>query len=819
MAEHHHAQVTEEDAQRILQSFAPYAGKTLTDLQREVFAADRPVTSGRRKCIIGRTSSGKTLVPLLYYAAALLREGTQQKLLYLVPYRALARQKYAEICRLFPEKRTLVSTSEFSANDRSIALGNCDIAVIIYEKAYLFQTRSDRFFRYYDHVVFDEVGLVEDRERGLKADFLLQEACRLPERDLYLLASYYDWQPYAAAYGFDVIRSDDRPVKLTVKDYSYFVPAKRPAFRYPPLLAMKRKQPDQKRNHIIYQICDEHWDSGEKILIFLNSQGGAQDLSRQLYQHFVSSGRIPQATEQSAESCRQEYLQALGIPDVDTAGILYSIDYLAYHYGITFHHAALMEEMREMAERDFLAPGGRLRIGVATETLAFGLNSNVDVVIIADMTKREPGEKYPRFLTGYEYENYIGRAGRYGWHSKGLACVLLRNTGKQNQEKEMKRLRQRKTPPRICSRYDKIFTNLQAEAPFHLLPYFRAKTSVDARDVFHRLQSYPCWRTEPLQYSGLLRILEWMQQAQLIAYVAEDEDEIDEEAENELDGGLPGEDEAYPCRITERGRRLLGYVVRSETFDRLERWIGNFIGHHMVCIFDLIYMVSTCREMREFYGQRELPDEAPAFAALLGTLRGMIDTIHAEHQVSDYHYQLIGSTLDTLHLACAAGIPEYLPDNPDCRTRSYVQKLEAAILLYLWSSGRSVAYILERFDGVTYASLKHAGMKAEYLLDFIRRDAASRMTEEDASLMKHLGPSLYYGIALDLVEAYASTTIEPEAGRALRTLSIYRNLTDWKLGLPADGERERLAAIIETYRAESASQDADLARVIKELIP
>lgn len=99
---------------------------SFTDLQETAFRSEDVYDSGRDLFIIGETSSGKTLIPMLmYYAAyqeALEKQQRTPQMLFGVPYRALAAQKKLEIERLFQGEDLDIaqSTGEYRQNDDEI---------------------------------------------------------------------------------------------------------------------------------------------------------------------------------------------------------------------------------------------------------------------------------------------------------------------------------------------------------------------------------------------------------------------------------------------------------------------------------------------------------------------------------------------------------------------------------------------------------------------------------------------------------------------------------------------------------------------------
>ena len=102
---------------------------SFTDLQKTAFRSENVYDSGKDLFVIGETSSGKTLIPMLmYYAAYQEARDKQQRtpqMLFVVPYRALAAQKKLEIERLFQgeELDIVQSTGEYRQNDDEIQHG------------------------------------------------------------------------------------------------------------------------------------------------------------------------------------------------------------------------------------------------------------------------------------------------------------------------------------------------------------------------------------------------------------------------------------------------------------------------------------------------------------------------------------------------------------------------------------------------------------------------------------------------------------------------------------------------------------------------
>ena len=175
-------------------------------------------------------------------------------------------------------------------------------------------------------------------------------------------------------------------------------------------------------------------------------------------------------------------MSRLVMADDDLYGIMDQEDYLAYETGIAWHNASLPEEIRELIERDFLSDDGGIDIVVSTETLAYGLNSNVDVVVVTDMEKPAGGGER-KFLTVNEYQNYIGRAGRLGKKKIGYAYTLL-NSSQQPAWEALKE--KTKNPDRMESQYKYLWE--REECIFHLLNYFDCPEGVQKEEVLRKLR-------------------------------------------------------------------------------------------------------------------------------------------------------------------------------------------------------------------------------------------------------------------------------------------------------------------------------------------
>ncbi len=512
---------------------------SFTALQEAAFTNPDTYDYNKDLFVIGETSSGKTMIPLLLYSAAVEEARAKgepcPKLLFVVPYRALSAQKMEEIRSFLGDAADdmviVQSTGEFRQDDAAIQNAQVDCAIIITEKAFKYESRSPGFLSQYDYVVLDEVGLLQSAGRGVRLDFLFAWAAAQKHQSgrprlIALGTPFFDWSAYVDSYHFSVIRAQQRPVKLeeiaitytpqgvdTVEGNCSFLKRARlynrrklelslernPTFgthcpeipedefcslRLPartdetvpcphtgqpchkPILVLDGETTNATR-YILSNICREHLRQGHQILLFINDRVKVMEFAAMLCEELPEFFH----TDLSDEECKRMILEACDLEDDDVFGIMEKDGdeaddtsyYRAFAGGIGFHSAALPHELRSYVEQHFL-DSREMKIVCSTETLAFGINSSVDVVIIADLYKREGSEIRPLLLN--EYQNYAGRSGRLRKDAdvseiNGYVYTLV-NRKRTEQWEEMKA---------SIGKPDKLYSLFHAEQE-EFLPFF-----------------------------------------------------------------------------------------------------------------------------------------------------------------------------------------------------------------------------------------------------------------------------------------------------------------------------------------------------------
>lgn len=458
--------------------------EVFTPLQEKVFRDAPAYDEASDLFICGETSSGKTLIPLLMYKRRLEQARASgymipvPKMLFVIPYRALSAQKTRELVASYQAEglNVVQSTGEFQQDDVAVQRGEVDIAVIITEKVYKYSSRDSEFLAKYDFLVLDELGLLDNPDRGIRLDFILAQAKRLRVAEgrpqiIALGTPFYDWSAYIQNYQFHFYVHDKRPVDLRELPVFYNpkygviqVTPDNPCLRQTRLItsssyssAKRRNVPvvtrcyaqdcscradepcrhdrekacphtgercaepieffpkgtSSVRNYILERICRYHLSQNHQILIFMNDRVQVQQLCGQLYT-WLQDILTP---AEDIEAFRDRFLAECGLEAEDVYGILETGNephtdmtyYRALSAGIGFHSRELPNELRSYIEEK-LMESRELKIVCSTETLAFGINSTVDVVIISDL--RKPQGRGNRALTLNEYKNYAGRSGR-----------------------------------------------------------------------------------------------------------------------------------------------------------------------------------------------------------------------------------------------------------------------------------------------------------------------------------------------------------------------------------------------------------------------
>lgn len=715
-----------------------------TDLQYEAFLNDE-FYSNKDLFVIGETSSGKTLIAQL--AIAMNYYG---KALFIVPYRALAKQKMAELQNFFGDKEVVISTSEYRENDKRILNGQVDIAVIIYEKVFLFTALNPKMFEQYDTIIFDEFGLIDNDERGIKADLVFSWSKRFHNvRTVVLATPTFDWSLYADKDRFLIIKSLDRPVDLNKVDIirhkiksgeqkGVFTTRLRGDVPFISFENVSGKVDD-----IIVHICLEHRKLGHKILIFDNDRTRVKEKAKLIYRNFLECGLLKRTDPDNVEKFKEEMLEHMNISEETLFLAFDDSDFEMMFCGISFHSAALPLELRFEIENQFLNDEGTLFIVFATETLAFGLNSGVDVVVVADISKPSiaGAAHIKKLISKNEYMNYIGRAGRYGKCEQGYAYTIILDTNLKIWDEILE--------ADIETIESKIFHKSPNESAMYLLSIIPdSPNSITVEQIKAEL-------------SNLLINADHLNSTHTGFLDSIGEQCVILEARNLIKQDDSSFELSYS--LTDIGRKLQGYVLDINTYDILAS-VTNLFSQKNIYYFSYCFQIAQCKQLMENNDVYITKKNAYEKVQILSYYFEKLEPVLQQNRhISQDMLQKIREMYFSYRYG---GLKHRYTSN------MYDTRLRIAMILYLRLLG-----ITEEAIGkscwVGYAAIKKLGEQASYYTDVVRAvSQKAAVSKEIDDNLKMISISLFYGIHINALSLCDIDAISAENYRYINSLSL-----------------------------------------------
>jgi hypothetical protein len=379
------------------------------------------------------TSAGKTRIAELCILACLAQG---RRAVYVTPLRALSAQTEQVLNRTFTPLGAKVSSLYGSTGAGDITddtLRSSQIVVATPEKLD-FALRSDpSVLDDVGLVVLDEGHMIGPSEREVRYEAQIQRLLRRADatsRRIVCLSAVFpsgsdlddfvawmtddhgdglhreDWRPTQQRFGLVEWRTDHARLTMTVGEDRAFIP------RYLEAKAPNRPRrkmfPSSQRELVIataWRLVEE----GQTVLIFCPQRNSVEPYAREI-----------------VRLRRQGLIQSVLPPDVDLNDALavgaewFGSDHPlldCLELGVAIHHGALPGPFRREVER--LLHLGVLKVTVASPTLAQGLNLSASVVLFHGL------QRGTDLLTGAEFANVIGRAGRAFVDTEGLVLYPL----------------------------------------------------------------------------------------------------------------------------------------------------------------------------------------------------------------------------------------------------------------------------------------------------------------------------------------------------------------------------------------------------------
>ena len=171
-------------------------------------------------------------------------------------------------------------------------------------------------------------------------------------------------------------------------------------------------------------------------------KGSSQDYIIPLVRKLVAEGKqviVFRETKGEARGCANYLAQNLGLPPAEAVlGLLPGGDPSSASNalreclagGVAFHNADLDRDERFLIEQEFRKANSPVKVISATTTLAMGINTPAEAVIIAGL--EHPGE-VPTPYSVAEYKNMVGRAGRLGFATLGQSFLITTSHAEEHQ--------------------------------------------------------------------------------------------------------------------------------------------------------------------------------------------------------------------------------------------------------------------------------------------------------------------------------------------------------------------------------------------------
>lgn len=352
------------------------------------------------------TAAGKSLVAYLGIIHKLLNEGG--KALYIVPLKALAREKYEELLKFKKLGFKIgLSTGDLTRSDPRLA--RYDIIVCTSEKADSLIRHQASWLWKVKILVVDEIHLLNDPGRGPTLEVVISRLKRInPDLQIIALsATIRNAEDIANWLQAELIESDWRPVKLREGVYYRGVIE----FSDGSIKSVGTK-PDA-----IQALVKDCLDDKGQVLIFVNTRKSSQSLAMKLRD--MVKNYLDDEERKRLKELSEEILSAPEEPtsmDQDLSRCVMD--------GTAFHHAGLSSDSRKIVENSFRER--LIKCLVATPTLAAGVNIPARRVIIRDLWRYEVGLGMQP-IPVLEYKQQAGRAGRPKYDKEGEAITIAKD--------------------------------------------------------------------------------------------------------------------------------------------------------------------------------------------------------------------------------------------------------------------------------------------------------------------------------------------------------------------------------------------------------
>ncbi|KAJ3107729.1 ATP-dependent RNA helicase mtr4 [Phlyctochytrium planicorne] len=382
--------------------------------------------------VSAHTSAGKTVVAE-YAIAVSLRD--KQRVIYTSPIKALSNQKYRELQEEFGDVGLMTGDTTINPNASCLVMTTEILRSMLY--------RGSELMREVAWVIFDEVHYMRDKSRGVVWEETL---ILLPDKVHYVFLSATI--PNAMQFAQWICNTHNQPCHVVFTDYRptplqhylfpengdgiHLVVDEKSVFREDNFqraigsltessggkgFGKKKGGQQQKAGgsdlyKIIRMIMVKNY---HPVIVFAFSkrecEGNALQLSKLDFNDDQERGMVANIFNNA--------IQCLNEDDRNLPQIEHLLPLLKR--GIGIHHSGLLPILKEVIE--ILFQEGLIKVLFATETFSIGLNMPAKTVVFTSIIKFDG--KSMRYLSGGEYIQMSGRAGRRGLDDRGIVILMV----------------------------------------------------------------------------------------------------------------------------------------------------------------------------------------------------------------------------------------------------------------------------------------------------------------------------------------------------------------------------------------------------------
>lgn len=381
------------------------------------------VLDGHSLLVVAPTTSGKTFIGEL---AAVRAAVHTRRTVFLVPYKALANEKYEQFVASYEQAlglRVIRCTGDYQDATSAFVRGKYDLALLTYEMFLSLLVSRPGVLNRIGAVVLDEAQFITNPSRGISVELLLTYLLTARERGIApqivaLSAVIGNTNGFEHWLQCRALVHARRPVPLEegVIDragvFEYVDPAtgQTHTTQLLPATAIIQRRAEPSAQDVIVPLVRQLLAQAAtaKVIVFRNMRGKAEGVAGYLARDLG----LPGAPAVAAALPAQDQTRTATRLRECLLG------------GTAFHNSNLAREEREAIERAFRNPQGNVRVLGATTTIAAGINTPASAVILGD-TEFTGEDQQP--FTIAEYKNMAGRAGRLGYNERGQSFIIARN--------------------------------------------------------------------------------------------------------------------------------------------------------------------------------------------------------------------------------------------------------------------------------------------------------------------------------------------------------------------------------------------------------